>query len=151
MYEDAALIYLVGGNVDGTMVLTLDSEPSIFTVSGSRESFFLRELTWMQDVSHRGALIGEAVRKALHERGVRDGRVGTAGLQVLAARPYRDLIGALEGYELHDFNAPLAGIRRRMRPRERAALAMARGITEKAVAAAERAFAEGASNAAAMI
>ncbi|MEP9373485.1 M24 family metallopeptidase [Mesorhizobium sp. KR1-2] len=151
MYEDAALLYLVGGNVDGTMVLTLEGEPSIFTVSGSRESFFLRELTWMQDVSYRGALVGEAVRKALHERGVTGGRVGTAGLQVLAARPYHDLIEALARYELHDFNAKLADIRRRMRPRERTAMARARSITAKAVAAAERVFAEGASNAAAVI
>jgi Xaa-Pro aminopeptidase len=151
MYEDAALIHLVGGNVDGTMVLPLEGEPCIFTVSGSRESFFLRELTWMTDVSHQGALVGVAVRKALGRYGVGDGRIGTAGLQVLTARQYVDLIGALVDFELVDFSTRLFDIRCDLRPRERAAVERARAIVGEAVAAAERMFAEGGSNAAAVI
>lgn len=151
MYEDAALIYLVGGNVDGTMVLPLEGEPCIFTVSGSRESYFLRELTWMREVSHQGALVGTAVRKALDRNGIGDGRIGTAGLGVLTARQYSDLVNALDGFELVDFSAPLSGIRRNVRPRERGAIERARAIVAKAVAAAERVFAQGASNAAAVI
>ena len=151
MYEDAALLYLVGGNVDGTMVLPLEGEPCIFTVSGSRESFFLRELTWMTDVSHRGALVGGAVRKALGRYGLDEGRIGTAGLQVLTARQYVDLIGALVDFELVDFSTRLFEIRRDLRPRERAAVERARAIVGKAVAAAEQIFGDGGSNAAAVI
>jgi Xaa-Pro aminopeptidase len=151
MYEDAALIHLVGGNVDGTMVLPLDGEPCIFTVSGSRESFFLRELTWMTDVSHQGALVGGAVRKALERYGISGGRIGTAGLQVMTARQYADLTGELAKFELVDFSSALFEIRRDLRPRERVAVERARAIVSKAVAAAEKMFAEGGSNAAAVI
>ena len=151
MYEDAALIHLVGGNVDGTMVLPLEGEPCIFTVSGSRESFFLRELTWMTDVSHRGALVGGAVREALGRYGIEKGRIGTAGLQVLTARQHADLTGALDGFGLVDFSAELFDIRRDPRPRERMAVDRARAIVAKAVAAAERVFADGGSNAAAVV
>src|SRR6516225_10435785 len=65
MYEDGELLYIVGGNVDGVLVLPLDGEPAIFTDSGPRESFFLRHLTWIGDLAHRGALVGAAVREAL--------------------------------------------------------------------------------------
>jgi hypothetical protein len=151
MYEDADLIYLVGGNVDGTLVLGLEGEPVIFTASGSRESFFLRELTWMQDVSYQGALVGKSVRAALVSLGVEAGRIGTAGLQVLAARPYNDLVEALAGFELSDFGTTLANLRQLPRPRERAALDITRGIAEKAVAAAEALFASGCSNTEAVV
>jgi len=151
MYEDAALIHLVGGNVDGTMVLPLEGEPCIFTASGSRESFFLRELTWMQDVSHQGALVGGAVHKALGRYGIDGGRIGTAGWQVLTERQYGDLAGALADFELVDFSTGLFEIRRDLRPRERAAVERAREIVGKAVAAAEKTFADGGSNAAAVI
>ncbi|MBF9235283.1 aminopeptidase P family N-terminal domain-containing protein [Microvirga alba] len=151
MYEDADLIYLVGGNVDGTLVLTADDDPVIFTVSGSRESFFLTELTWINDVSYQGALIGAAVRSALHARKVTSGRIGTVGLQVLASRPYQDLVQALAGYDLQDFTAALHKLRGQIRPREVAASRIALGMAEKAALAAERAFATGASNAAAVV
>lgn len=151
MYEDADLLYLVGGNVDGTLVLTLDGDPSIFTASGSRESFFLREQTWIDDVSYQGGLVGTAVRAALHARRVTSGRVGAVGLQVLPQRAYRNLIDALDGYALHDFSAALLGVRSRIRPRELTATRIALGIAEKAANAAEQLFANGASNAAAVV
>jgi len=151
MYEDADLIYLVGGAVDGTLVLTLDREPSIFTASGSRESFFLREQTWLDDVSYRGGLVGSSVRAGLEARNVKTGRVGTVGLQVLPSRPYRDLVDALTGYELVDFTAAMLGVRSRLRPRELTAARIALGMAEQAAAAAETAFASGASNTAAVI
>lgn len=151
MYEDADLIYLVGGNVDGTLVLTLDDEPTIFTLSGSRESFFLKELTWIDDVSHQGALIGPAVRDALRARDLTSGRIGTVGLQVLAGPSYQDLMHALADYDLQDFTAAMQALRGRARPREIAASRVALGIAEKAASAAEAIFAAGASNAAALV
>jgi Xaa-Pro aminopeptidase len=151
MYEDADLLYLTGGNVDGTLVLTADDDPVIFTVSGSRESFFLRDLTWINDVSYQGALIGPAVRNALHARNVTSGRIGTVGLQVLAGFPYQDLMQGLAGYDVQDFTANMQALRRRLRPREVMASQIALGITEKAACAADQAFAAGASNAAAAV
>src|SRR5579859_2303834 len=151
MYEDAELLYIVGGNVDGVLVLPLEGEPTIFTNSGSRESFFLKHLTWITDLSYKGALVGRAVREALAARGVASGRIGTVGLQVLTSRQYRDLVEALPGYTLEDAGPMLQRLRSRLRPRERLALRHALGIAEKAAAAAERAFAAGGSNAAAVI
>jgi Xaa-Pro aminopeptidase len=151
MYEDAELVYLVSYNVDGTLVLPLEGEPAIFTNSGSREGYFLKTLTWIEDLSHRGPLVGKAVADKLRERGVTKGRVGTAGLQVLASRPYHDLVDALAGYDLVDFAPALAAIRGRVRPRELAAVEVALGIAQRAAAAADRAFAAGASNAAAVV
>ena len=79
-------------------VLPVEGEPAIFTNSGSRESFFLRELTWIQDLSYRGALVGNAVRAALEASGIPSGRIGTAGLSVLSLRQLRDLQQALSSY-----------------------------------------------------
>ncbi len=151
MYEDSDLLYIVGGNVDGVLVLPAEGAPTIFTNSGSRESFFLKQLTWISDLSHRGALVGRAVRETLAARGIVSGRIGSVGLQVLASRPYRDLVEALAGYAVEDASPMLHTLRSRLRPREMLALRRALGIAEKAATAAERAFAAGGSNAAALI
>jgi Xaa-Pro aminopeptidase len=66
-------------------------------------------------------------------------------------RPYQDLVAALKDYELVDFAGALAGVRSRIRPREITATRIALGIAEKAALAADRLFADGASNAAAVI
>ena len=151
MYEDAELLYIVGGNVDGLLVLPAQGAPTIFTNSGSRESFFLKHLTWIGDLSHRGALVGRAVRETLAARGIASGRVGTVGLRVLASRPYRDLVEALAGYTIEDAGPLLQKLRSRLRPRERLALRRALGIATEAAAAAEHAFGAGGSNATAVI
>jgi Xaa-Pro aminopeptidase len=151
MYEDADLLYIVGGNVDGVLVLPVEGEPTIFTNSGSRESFFLKQLTWITDLSHKGALVGRAVRETLAARGIASGRIGTVGLQVLTSRQYRDLVETLAGYTVEDAGPMLQRLRSRLRPRERLALRHALGIAEKAHAAAESAFAAGGSNAVALI
>jgi Xaa-Pro aminopeptidase len=156
MYEDAELLYVVGGNVDGVLVLPLEGEPAIFTDSGPRESFFLKHLTWIGDLSHRGALIGAAVREALAARGIaphgsNPGRIGTAGLQVLTSRRHCDLVDALAGYAVEDAGPLLQKLRARPRPRERLAIRRALGIAETAAVAAERAFAAGGASATALI
>lgn len=151
MYEDADLLYIVGGNVDGLLVLPAEGAPTIFTNSGSRESFFLKHLTWIGDLSHRGALVGRAVRETLAARGIDSGRIGTVGLQVLASRPHGDLIEALSGYTVEDASPLLQKLRSRLRARERLAIRRALGIATKAATAAEHAFGAGGSNAAAVI
>ena len=151
MYQDADLLWLTAGNVDGVLVLPVEGEPAIFTNSGSRESFFLRELTWLQDLSYRGAVVGDAVRAALEARGIPSGRIGTAGLSVLSLRQLRDLRQALSSYQVEDASTVLRTLRATPRPRERRAVAMALGMAAKAAHAAESAFAAGASNTGAMI
>ncbi len=151
MYQDADLLWLTAGNVDGVLVLPADGEPAIFTNSGSRESFFLRELTWISDLSHRGALVGGAVRGVLETRGVTSGRIGGAGLSVLSLRQFQDLHQALSPYQIEDASALLQTVRATPRPRERAAVAIALAMAVNAARAAESAFANGASNAAAVI
>lgn len=151
MYQDADLLWLTAGNVDGVFVLPAEGEPAIFTNSGSRESFFLRELTWIQDLSYRGALVGNAVRAALEARGIPSGCIGTAGLSVLSLRQFQDLQQALMPYQLEDASALLQPVRTTLRPREHAAVAISLGMAASAARAAEAAFASGASNAAAAI
>jgi Xaa-Pro aminopeptidase len=151
MYDDADLVYIVGGPVDGTLVLTLDGDPSIFTASGSREGFFMRELTWVPNLAYRGPLVGRAVAETLDAAGVASGRIGHAGLQVLTSRPYDDLVRALDGYELCDFSQSLAEIRAVPRPREMTAVRLSYAIAREAAAAGERVFAAGGSNAAALV
>ena len=151
MYEDADLAYLIGVGVDGVLVVTQDHDPVIFTASGSRESFFLRELTWITELSHRGALVGGAVREALAADGVVDGRIGLVGLQALSKAPYDDLVSALHDYDLEESDDMIAALRRRLRPREIAAIRISLGIAQAAAEAAMRIFAAGASNAAAVV
>jgi Xaa-Pro aminopeptidase len=151
MYLDADLLWLTAGNVDGVLVLPLEGEPVIFTNSGSRESFSLRELTWIQDLSYRGPHVGRAVRSALAARNIPSGRIGTAGFSVLSLRSYEDLRDALSGYEVEDASALLQALRAEPRPRERAAVRIALGMAMNAARAAEAAFANGSSNAAAVI
>ncbi len=79
------------------------------------------------------------------------GRIGTAGLQVLAKAPYDDLIGALVGYELQEADSLLRALRSQQRPRETTAMRVALGIARAAADAARRAFEAGASNATAVI
>jgi Xaa-Pro aminopeptidase len=151
MYEDADLLWLTAGPVDGILVLTLEDEPAIFTNSGSRESFFLRELTFIEELSYRGPLVGSAVRAALAARGVTAGRIGTAGLQVLASAPLQDVRQALADYTVEDASPMLRLLRASLRPRERVAVRIALGIATQAADAASAAFASGASNATAAI
>lgn len=151
MYEDSDLLYVVGGNVDGILLLTQHDDPLIFTASGSREIFFLRQLTWILEMSHEGALVGKAMRAALERRKLSSGRIGTAGLDIMTSQAHRDLHDALAGYELQDFTPALQALRRQPRPREILALRIALGMAAEAAAAADRAFAGGASNAGALI
>ncbi|GAU86998.1 hypothetical protein BIWAKO_06951 [Bosea sp. BIWAKO-01] len=151
MYEDEDLVFLVGYNVDGVFVLPAQGEPAIFTNSGSRESFFLRELTWVSDLSHRGAQTGAAVAETLRSCGVTSGRIGVAGLQVLAVQPYNDLVRNLAAYQIEDFTPGYRALRQKLRPRERAAMRVAFGMADAAAIAAEKIYAAGASNASAVI
>lgn len=151
MYQDNDLLWFTAGNVDGVFVLPAEGEPAIFTNSGSRESFFLRELTWIQDLSYRGALVGNGVRAMLEARGVPSGRIGTAGLSVLSLRQFEDLHRVLSHYRIEDASALLQDLRATPRARGRAAVAIALAMAADAARAAESAFADGASNAAAMI
>lgn len=151
MYEDADLIYVVGGNVDGTLVLTDEEDPIIFTNSGSREIFFLKQLTWINRLSHVGPLVGKAVRTELDRMKNAPRRIGTAELQVLTAAVHRDLQDALAGLEVIDFSQHLCDIRSKARPREVIAVRRALGIAEQAASAAAQAFGSGASNSAALV
>jgi Xaa-Pro aminopeptidase len=151
MYDDEDLVFLVGYQVDGVFVLPLEAEPAIFTNSGSRESSFLREMTWIADLSHRGAQTGRAVADTLRARGIAGGRIGTVALHGLAGNPYRALMQNLSDYTVEDFTPPYRQLRALPRPRERLAVQMASGIAEKAAAAASRIFAAGGSNAESVI
>jgi Xaa-Pro aminopeptidase len=151
MYEDADLLWLTAGPVDGVLVFPLEGEAALFTNSGSREGFFLRELTFIEELGYKGALVGDAVHASLAARGIQGGRIGAAGFQVLASRPYQDLRRALSAYSVEDASPMLARLRAKLRPRERTAVQVALGMAVRAAQAADAAFEAGASNVAAAV
>lgn len=132
-------------------VVGREREPVLLSMSGPRELPFLRPLTWLDDVRASRDLFS----------GAASGLVGVIGEHVENGRPvglvgardgldhgaYRDLLAALDGYELREDDRLLAGLRERKRPRERVALARAHALARAAVEAAGRTFAEGNANA----
>ena len=96
-------------------------------------------------------LLGNAVRSVLEAHGIPLGRIGTAGLSVLPLRQFQDLHKALSPYQIEDASALLQNLRATPRPRERTAVAIALAMAADAACAAELAFANGASNAGAVV
>ena len=95
--------------------------------------------------------MGKSLRGLLEERGVALGPIGLVGGQLLPAVAYNGLTQSLDGFPLQGFDAALSALRAAKRPREIAAVRTAMGIARGAAAAAETAFAAGASNARALV
>src|SRR5262249_44010229 len=112
-------------------------------------------LTWIRDLKSAGGYgfggTGKILRATLEERQVPGGPIGTVGGHLLPAAAYNGLVESLSGYDLQPFGARLRALRMRKRPREVAAVRAALGIATTAAEAAVRAFANGASNARALV
>jgi Xaa-Pro aminopeptidase len=154
-YEYADFAYLAGSPTGGAVVVTPEGDPALITSSGGRELPFLSTLTWITAVTPSGGYgfggMGKSLRALLEERGVPPGPIGAVGTHLLPAAAYSGLVESLAGWEPREFDAALRALRARRRPREVAAVSTALGIATAAAAAAERAFAGGASNARALV
>jgi len=148
-HPSADLAYVAGWPMGGALLVTLEGEPAMLTSDNGRGVYFQRWLTWIEDTSAAGGRIGPALADALRRRGVK-GALGVTGDGLLSAQAYEKARQALSDFELRPFEAELAALRRRKRPRELIAIRTALRIARGSVAAGQLAFEVGASNAAAL-
>lgn len=150
-HPSADFAYLAGWPMGGALLITLDQDPAVFTSDNGRGAYFQRWLTWIDDVTPAAGRIAAAVAEALRLRGVIKGRVGLAGADSLSESAYASLRKSASDYELREADSMLASLRARKRPREALAIGAAYRIALNAGSAAQRAFLEGGTNAAAAL
>lgn len=136
----------------GTFVHRVGGEPVLLAgLGGGRDLPHVRSVTSVGDVRFAPAL-GEGIAGVLREKGVEAGRIGLAGAAAgWPLRVYRDVRAALAAYDVVDLDEEVRRLRRVKRPRELRLLRAAAGTVERARLAALTAFAEGASNAEALL
>src|SRR5690606_20729597 len=123
----ADVTYL-SGSAGGTMLLTMEGDPAIYTGGGGRELPFQRMLTWVPEVTTAGPRLGDKLQSELKARGVDSGSIGLAGAGMLSDAAYGALAESLSAYSLVPFDTEMRDIRARKRPREVTAVRMALGI-----------------------
>jgi Xaa-Pro aminopeptidase len=149
-YQNADIAYLAG-QAGGTLFMTHDTDPVLFTGGGGRELPFQRTLTWIGDLASTGGLTGAKLQESLQNHGISGGTVGLVGSHLLSAGAYDNVTKSLGGYELREFDEQLRSVRAAKRPREVAAVRRALGIVIDAAEAAEKAFSDGATTTDAMV
>jgi Xaa-Pro aminopeptidase len=150
-YEYADFTYLAGMPTAGTLLLTLEGDPAVFTGGGGRELPFQRSLTWITQLSAAGPLPGATLRTALTDRNIAGGRIGLVGTHLLSAAALANVTEALSSYETRPFDEELRGVRAKKRPREVSTVRTALRIAIDAAEAAQRAFNAGATTTDAMV
>src|SRR5215469_859761 len=103
-YEYADFTYLAGMPTAGTLLLTREGDPAVFTGGGGRELPFQRSLTWITQLSAAGPTPGKSLRTSLQDRGIADAWVGTVGTHLLSFGTYSDINESLADYRLKDFS-----------------------------------------------
>ena len=149
-YENADISYLAG-QAGGTLFMTTEGDPVLFTGGGGRELPFQRTLTWISELTSAGGGAGPKLQEALQQRDITSGTVGLVGAHLLSKGAYDNITKALSNYQLREFDAQLRGVRASKRPREVAAVRMALRIATDAAEAAEKAFSDGATTTKAMV
>jgi Xaa-Pro dipeptidase len=150
-YEYADFTYLAGMPSAGTLLLTHEGEPAVFTGGGGRELPFQRSLTWIAQLSAAGPMPGKSLRTALEERNIASASVGTVGTHLLSSATHSNIAESLADYRLQDFSDEFRKLRARKRPREVATVRTALRIATDAAEAAVKAFGEGATTTEAMV
>jgi Xaa-Pro aminopeptidase len=150
-YEYADFTYLAGMPTAGTLLLTHEGDPAIFTGGGGRELPFQRTLTWVGQLSAAGPMPGATLKAALAERSVTGGQVGLVGTHLLSTATFANVTENLEGYSLREFDQDLRRLRASKRPREVATVRTALRIATDAAEAGVKAFDEGATTTEAMV
>ena len=150
-YEYADFSYLAGMPTAGTLLLTHEGDPSIFTGGGGRELPFQRTLTWVGQLSSAGPMPGSTLKAALSDRSISTGTVGLVGTHLLSAPAYANVTDSLEGYALRPFDAEFQRLRASKRPREVTTVRTALRIASDAAEAAVNAFDSGATTTEAMV
>jgi Xaa-Pro aminopeptidase len=150
-YEYADFTYLAGMPTAGTLLLTHEGDPAIFTGGGGRELPFQRTLTWVGQLSAAGPMPGATLKAALADRSFLKGAVGLVGTHLLSAATYANVTESLKGYSVREFDQEFRKLRASKRPREVATVRTALRIATDAAAAAVKAFENGATTTEAMV
>ncbi|HEY4030660.1 MAG TPA: M24 family metallopeptidase [Caulobacteraceae bacterium] len=141
--------FLAGWPMGGAVLLFRDGEPILFSPGGSREHYFAAMQVWCEMRTAPGGIVA-AVAKAVADKGLAAGRLGLVRPDQIDVGPWQALQDAFAAFEIIDFTGAYEALRASKRPRERVAIGASQAIACQAVAAGQQAFAEGASNAAAL-
>jgi Xaa-Pro aminopeptidase len=141
----------LAGNQAGTLLITPEGDPSMYTGGGGRELPFQRMLTWIPDVTTGAPRVMDKVASELKNRGVEKGTIGLVGGDLLSIANYDAYKSALSNFDLASFDTEMRDIRARKRPREVTVIRTALGMAAGSIEAGEKAFSEGASTTTAMI
>lgn len=141
----------LAGNQAGTLLITPDGDPAMYTGGGGRELPFQRMLTWIPDVGTGQPNIQQKIAGELANRGITKGTIGLAGGDLLSVSAYEAYKNALPNFDLAPFDTEMRDIRARKRPREITVMRTALGMASDSIESAEKAFSEGASTTTAMI
>lgn len=150
-HPSADLAYVAGWPMGGALLVTPDGDPAMLTSDNGRGVYFQRWLTWIDETSAAGGRMTPVLLAELKQRGIDGGGVGVVGAATITTATYTKMLEALSDYDLRPFDAELAALRKRKRPRELRAIRTALRVAVDAAAAARRAFDEGASNAGALV
>lgn len=141
----------LAGNQAGTLLITQDHDPALYTGGGGRELPFQRMMTWISDVTTGQPSVQQKVAGELANRGITKGTIGVAGADLLSIANYDAYKNALPNFDLAPFDTEMRDIRARKRPREITVMRTALGMAADSIDSAEKAFSEGASTTTAMI
>ena len=135
----------------GAVVVGLEGDPVLVTVSGPRELAYIRSQTWIDDIRTSSSLFAsptESVAEVLREVLAPGGLVGVTGAASnLGSDSYQSFLQSLEPYEVRPAEVLTEEPRRHKRPRELLVLGRASDLARQSVAAAADIHASGATNA----
>jgi Xaa-Pro aminopeptidase len=150
-HTNGDLAFLSGNPTGGALLVTEEGEPSLIVSGGGREQYFLRMQTWIEDMHSTGGGLGKRIAETLNGRGIRAGTLGIVGFDLMSADTKGELVGSLTGFSLIDYEQQYRDSRTAKRPRERMAVKASLEIARQAVSAGEEVFANGGTNAQALV
>jgi Xaa-Pro aminopeptidase len=150
-HTNGDLAFLSGNPTGGALVVTEEGEPSLIVSGGGREQYFLRMQTWIEDMHSTGGGLGKSIAESLKSRGVLGGTLGVVGFDLMSSGTKAELAGSLAGFSLIDYEPQFREYRTAKRPREVLAVRTSLDIARKAVSVGEQVFANGGTNAQALV
>jgi Xaa-Pro aminopeptidase len=148
-HTEGSTAFLAGWPMGGAVLLFRDGEPILLSPGGSREHYFAAMQVWCEMRTAPGGVVASLAR-AVADRHLTGGRIGLVRPDQIDVKAYAALTDGFAAFELVDFTDTYETLRMAKRPRERLAIGRSLAIARQAVAAGARAFADGASNAAAL-
>jgi hypothetical protein len=150
-YNDPDLAYLIGGKVEGAVVITEHGDPVVLSISGGREEYIQKMSIWADNLRCVGPRLGVSIVDVLKSQQIATGRVGTVNMGELSAALHDNVTEGMEAFDLESFDTAFRKARAVPRSREVLAVQVALDIAQKAAAAGAKIYAGGGSNAEAFV